>query len=89
MLSFGLMLPFMLYGLYATFRFHWPKADHATRGGILLLLLFAAVYSAMHLLTWALIRYRLPVDAVLLIFAAVGVVRLVSLITKASDAGRV
>ncbi len=73
--SFGLMLPFMVYGLYVAFRYRWPAADHAARAGMVLLLLFAGVYSAIHLLTWALIRYRLPVDAVLLIFAAVGVVR--------------
>jgi hypothetical protein len=30
------------------------------------------IYTAIHLLSWALIRYRLPVDAVLLPFAAVG-----------------
>jgi hypothetical protein len=37
-----------------------------------LLLLFMVVYSAIHLLSWALIRYRLPVDTVALIFAARG-----------------
>ena len=38
-----------------------------------LLGLFMVIYTGMHLLTWALIRYRLPVDAILLIFAAVGI----------------
>jgi len=74
--SFGLMLPFMLYGLYVSFRYRWPVANHTTRAGIILLLLFAGVYSAIHLLTWALIRYRPPVDAILLIFAAVGIVQI-------------
>jgi 4-amino-4-deoxy-L-arabinose transferase-like glycosyltransferase len=41
---------------------------------ILLLVLFALIYTTIHLLSWALIRYRLPVDAVLLIFAAVALV---------------
>jgi hypothetical protein len=41
-----------------------------------LLLLFALVYTAIHLLSWALIRYRLPVDAVLIIFAGLAVVDL-------------
>ena len=30
-----------------------------------------ATYTAIHLLSWALIRYRLPVDAIALVFAAV------------------
>jgi hypothetical protein len=30
-----------------------------------------AVYTLIHLLTWALIRYRLPVDSVLVLFAAI------------------
>jgi len=37
-----------------------------------LLYLFIGVYTAIHLLSWALIRYRLPVDAVLIVFAAYG-----------------
>jgi hypothetical protein len=34
-----------------------------------LLILFAFVYSSIHILTWTLIRYRLPVDAVIIPFA--------------------
>ena len=41
-----------------------------------LLYLFIAVYTVIHLLSWALIRYRLPVDAVLIIFAAYGLTNL-------------
>ena len=60
-LSFAIFLPFMLYGLWLSFpewRRYW------------LLYAFIAFYSLMHILTWAMIRYRLPVDAVLLLFAA-------------------
>jgi hypothetical protein len=39
-----------------------------------LLLLFAGVYTAIHLLSWALVRYRLPVDAVFIIFSSAGLV---------------
>ncbi len=35
---------------------------------------FAIVYTGIHLLTWALIRYRLPVDMVLIPFAGVAFV---------------
>jgi 4-amino-4-deoxy-L-arabinose transferase-like glycosyltransferase len=45
-----------------------------TASPIFLLILFASIYTLIHLLSWALIRYRLPVDAVLLIFAALALV---------------
>jgi hypothetical protein len=34
-----------------------------------------AAYSAFYLLTWTLIRYRLPADALLMPFAALSMVR--------------
>lgn len=61
--SFGLFLPFMLWGLWRGFPRRWD-------GPGALLLLFAVVYTGVHLLTWALVRYRLPVDAVLIPYAA-------------------
>ncbi|MGQ9768881.1 MAG: ArnT family glycosyltransferase, partial [Anaerolineae bacterium] len=64
--SFGLFLPFMLYGLVRAAR-HWRRWS--------LLYLFVAIYTLIHLLSWTLIRYRLPVDAVLLVFAGVAVQR--------------
>jgi hypothetical protein len=71
--SFGLALPFMLLGtalwLLGALRGGQPGGLGAPAG---LLLLFALVYSGVHLLSWALIRYRLPVDAVMLVFAANG-----------------
>ncbi len=63
--SFGLCLPFMLYGLWLGRR-SWPQAS--------LLYLFVTAYTAIHLMVWALIRYRLPIDAVLVIFAGMAVV---------------
>ena len=41
-----------------------------------LLFLFAGFYTLLHLLTWAMVRYRLPVDAALLPLAALAVVDL-------------
>lgn len=35
--------------------------------------LFVVVYSLMHILTWAMVRYRLPVDAASMPLAAFGV----------------
>jgi len=81
--SFGLFLPFMLYGLYlnlkSTSRQIGESENHALRrtqhvvritSPAALLYLFILFYSLMHILTWAMVRYRLPVDAVLLPFAA-------------------
>lgn len=68
-LSFGVLLPFMIVGLFLTVRDR--RAISPYRWQMLLLLyVFLSVYTAMHLLTWALVRYRLPVDAILILFAA-------------------
>jgi 4-amino-4-deoxy-L-arabinose transferase-like glycosyltransferase len=75
-ISFGLFLPFMVVGLIRAL--HGSALTHrkpllnfllSSQG---LLVLFMLFYSAVHLLTWALIRYRLPVDAVLIFYAGVG-----------------
>ena len=88
--SFGLFLPFMCYGTllvilkpkrfkyYNEFNlegkslrfFAWLKTSVA------LLLGFFILYTVMHLLSWTANRYRLPTDAVMIIFAAVGIVYL-------------
>jgi hypothetical protein len=67
-LSFGLFLPVMIFGL-------WLSAHEWRRYWFLYV--FLIFYSVLHLLTWAMIRYRLPVDAVLLLFAALGLADLV------------
>ncbi len=63
-LSFGIMWPFMVAGLWIA-RARWRRS--------MPLLMFASIYTLIHLASWSLIRYRLPVDAVLMVFAAVGV----------------
>jgi hypothetical protein len=72
MASFAVCLPFMLYGVWVSFSFIRRSRSPNQRAEIVLLYLFVAVYSGIHLTSWALIRYRLPVDTVLLIFAAIG-----------------
>jgi 4-amino-4-deoxy-L-arabinose transferase-like glycosyltransferase len=83
LLSFTLFLPFMIYGiLLALFSRKWvPKLS--LDSPVAMLLLYALLYTTVHLLTWTLIRYRLPVDAVLLIFASLGLVDLVERIWAA------
>lgn len=70
--SFGIFLPFMLYGLWVSVGLVRRPNYETQRASIVLLYLFMAFYTGIHLATWTLIRYRLPVDAVLLLFAAVG-----------------
>jgi 4-amino-4-deoxy-L-arabinose transferase-like glycosyltransferase len=60
-LSFGLYLPFFLYGLVLSLR-------DAKR--FVSIYLFALVYSAMHIFIWASVRYRLSIDALLMPLAA-------------------
>jgi 4-amino-4-deoxy-L-arabinose transferase-like glycosyltransferase len=67
--SFGLLLPFMLYGLVRSLVNPFTKLTMSSP--VVLLVLFIIIYSVVHLLSWALIRYRLPVDAVAILFAGV------------------
>lgn len=65
--AFGAYIPLWLYGLYLCLR----SPGLRTRLG--LPLLFGAFYTVMHVLTWAMVRYRLPVDAVAMPMAALAV----------------
>jgi hypothetical protein len=72
-LSFGIALPFILIGLVVG----WGvvrRGDDRGRAA-LLLYAYAASYTMVHLLSWALIRYRLPIDAILLLFAGLALAR--------------
>lgn len=72
--SFGITFPLMIYGVILNL----SKKYHRDGKYLLnlftspegLLLIFTVIYTSIHLLTWTLIRYRLPVDAVLVPFAA-------------------
>lgn len=68
-LSFGILWPFMLIGLILAWRRRTHRFWDSLASPKFLLVLFALVYTGVHVLTWTLIRYRLPVDAVLLVFA--------------------
>jgi 4-amino-4-deoxy-L-arabinose transferase-like glycosyltransferase len=80
--SFGIMLPFILYGLVLSF-VHRSKPLFKQPLG--LLYLYILIYAAVHVLTWTLIRYRLPIDAILVVFAGYGLIDLINRIPKARD----
>jgi hypothetical protein len=75
-LSFTIFSPFMLLGMYAAWRTRDPqmrlRGYMVSPEPVLMTLLFVAFYTVLHVLTWAMPRYRLPVDAVLVSFAALG-----------------
>jgi hypothetical protein len=66
--SFGVFMPFMLYGVLRPL-IPWRRSVRIT-AEMGLLYLFMLVYIGIHVLTWTQVRYRLPVDAVLVIFAS-------------------
>jgi hypothetical protein len=74
--SFGLFLPFMVYGLFLTLKQSFVSWRERLASPFTLLYLFMLVYSGIHILTWTLIRYRIPVDVLLVIFAGYGLVDL-------------
>jgi 4-amino-4-deoxy-L-arabinose transferase-like glycosyltransferase len=79
--SFGVFLPFMLYGLFLAIKRSqgfW-NLIFSPQG---LLMLFTLVYSGAHILTWTLVRYRLPVDAVLIPFAGLALLDVAERVTK-------
>jgi hypothetical protein len=79
MLSFGLLLPFLVAGtLLALFR-RGVYGGSDARSAAFFILLMALLYSGLHFVTWTLVRYRLPVDAMLMPFAALGLVFLYDL----------
>jgi 4-amino-4-deoxy-L-arabinose transferase-like glycosyltransferase len=67
--SFGILWTFMLIGLIAAVRNAFIKGAEKLASPVILLFLFILVYSGVHILTWTLVRYRLPVDAIGLLFA--------------------
>lgn len=80
--SFGLFLPFMLWGVGSHLLRKKPKSALLVETPAFLFILFAVLYSLIHIMTWTLVRYRLPVDAVLIVFAGSAVNDLLSWIQK-------
>ncbi len=66
-LSFGLFLPFMLFGLGLSV-LRWRS--------FVVLYLFVLIHTGTYLLSWPSPRYRLPVDAVLIVFAGLALLEL-------------
>jgi 4-amino-4-deoxy-L-arabinose transferase-like glycosyltransferase len=65
--SYGLYLPFFIIGLAISIK-DWRRCS--------LIYLFVIVFSLLHILTWSGIRYRLPVDALLMPFAGLSILKI-------------
>ena len=74
--SFGLFLPFMLFGLIRTLFYRFPSWKTRLASPFTAVYLFMLVYTGIHVLTWTLIRYRLPIDAFLIIFAGLALLKI-------------
>jgi hypothetical protein len=75
-LSFGLFLPLGLYGLAVSVARRRSIIVPGQGPALVLVCLFGLIYSLIHLLSWSLVRYRLPVDAAFMPLAALGVLDL-------------
>lgn len=60
-LSFGLIVPFALYGLFANVRRFNELAP---------IYLFGVIHVGIYAVTWTMVRYRVPIDPFLILFAA-------------------
>jgi hypothetical protein len=78
-LSIGIFMPLMLGGIYLTLA---RKSAIFNRKSAIFLVAFMAFYSVLHIFTWAMSRYRLPVDAVALPFASLAIVALGSFVAR-------
>jgi 4-amino-4-deoxy-L-arabinose transferase-like glycosyltransferase len=81
-LSFGILLPLTIVGLCQSSLLLWREvritsfdsSRHMTPTTIskCLPLAFCVTYTAIHVLTWTLVRYRVPIDSVLVLYASQG-----------------
>lgn len=60
-LSFGILVPFAAIGLVANFK-NWRRLS--------LVYLFIVIHTGVYAVSWTMIRYRIPIDVFLIMFAA-------------------
>lgn len=79
LVSFTLFLPFFVAGLWSAVRHTWHDSqswgEFWSRPAAMVML-FILFYSLLHIFTWAMSRYRLPVDAVAIPFASLAILEL-------------
>lgn len=83
--SFALALPFMLAGIFLSLKELWKQKRAVLDHPLSLLLIFGFVYASIHILTWSLVRYRLPIDALFLVFAGYALQRTLLFLWRKKD----
>ena len=90
--SFGLLLPFILYGLLRPLIYQRRMTTRSFLSimatPLALLYVFILFFTLIHILTWALVRYRLPVDAVLIAYAGLSFAELSGYLQRRRDRRR-
>jgi 4-amino-4-deoxy-L-arabinose transferase-like glycosyltransferase len=86
--SFGIFFPLAVYGIALSLLRRRSVLLPGHTVSLVLLYLFAIVYSLIHLLSWALVRYRLPLDAALMPVAALAIYDLAKRIKESVLSGR-
>jgi 4-amino-4-deoxy-L-arabinose transferase-like glycosyltransferase len=76
-ISFGLMWPFAVLGLWLV-RAKWKM--------LIPILLFMFIHTSIYATSWTMIRYRIPLDAVLIIFSAIAIIFLIDKFVKKKSA---
>lgn len=71
--SFGIFFPLAVYGIVLSLLRRRTALIPGQTVSLVLVYLFAIVYSLIHLLSWALVRYRLPLDAALIPVTALAI----------------
>ena len=76
LVSFTMLLPLMVYGSVLSLKQSLAQARNLVdlaQDPSVLVLGFYAFYTLLHVLTWAMPRYRVPLDAVIMPYAALGI----------------
>lgn len=71
--SFGIALPFMIWGILLSLKRLRQCKENFLSSPLFLMLGFGVIYAGIHLLSWSLVRYRVPIDALFLSFAGLAV----------------
>jgi hypothetical protein len=77
-LSFGVCFPFLVSGLGLVVLKSGGSSTPQLHSGVWFLIGIAAAYSLIHILSWTLTRYRLPVDALMMPFIGLSIVHVCS-----------
>ncbi len=86
--SFGFAMPFMIFGIWLSLKSLIKSKSNFFDSPICPILGFGIIYSGIHILTWSLVRYRLPIDALFLVFASLSLSKLVQFLSTKYESNK-